>query len=914
MSIFKYTLASGDRFTLRAPTGTTQGQADAIFYSQVAAGSLVGYIPGQTLSSSLTNITKFQLSRLDRGTAGVDEIAVLASVAGFPSISTASTLALSSINTGLSNPVNAGNVLGITTDGTGYNNGSNLNAPAIGPLSPAQVQAVQAQIINFVNQPSNSIITPGTFNTYTNITGTGLGTGIVNNSANVVGNNVIGSRNLGGLGQYGLTATHLEQAGYLKPGTSYSITDGNESITGPTTFPVNYDTLYYYVTGVPGTTFSWQSAGGWYKAPTDPTWCAFMDSYAVWVGNPQEITTNVYSTNINFPVTGTYTFNISTDNSGSISVDGVGTFSWADFHTVGTQTATVTAGIHLVTLSITNYGGPAGIAAQIIKPDASELWNTLSIISDSINPNGFTRGGPFTFDGEGTIPPIPSSYDIPGTYFYDAFFSTGHTFTWTNFITYDGPVGPNYIERTPGNFVQVLGAPGVWTGKDGINSLNDMLASPLIQNIAQTTLMQNAYDNLTSTGVIIPPVTQPSISQGQVYTQGGLQQLSTVSLAINAAFSVPGSVQSGLSNSPIIALTSTPTNVTSTLVNGAINDFNRGAYALVTDNSSAVNRAVTGTAASLIATTSKFGTVAVNNWITGAAQSVGLSPTVSNYVNSTINRTINQVTNQVINSATSTVKGLLNGTISTDQISSLAKSSDFAAISSDPSAAFDNLTSKIGDNLSTSVDSLISKGNNILDNITSGNFSLDPTSFLSGPGLGLAEKALGIKGNDARNLNTAIQIGTAIGTSLLTNSSVLNGISSIFGGSGTGALTSLTNVPGLGSVVGAFMGGGGLAGQTKIAAGFSNTVNRSTLDAAVVKILGSNKIPNPIYVLPTARSQAAATNVAQAQSFLSNSPGGGSAVDISAGLASGQLNPAQVRDAVLAQRAAQNPPSNYNDS
>jgi hypothetical protein len=360
-------------------------------------------------------------------------------------------------------------------------------------------------------------------------------------------------------------------------------------------------------------------------------------------------------------------------------------------------------------------------------------------------------------------------------------------------------------------------------------------------------------------------------------------------------------------------LTSSPTNVTSTLINGAVNDLNRGAYASVTDNSSAVNRAVTGITASLIATTSKFGTVAVNNWITSAARSVGLSPTVSNYVNSTINRTINQATNQVINSATSTVKGLVNGTISIDQISSLAKSADFAAISSDTAAAFDNLTSKIGDNLSTSVDSLISKGNNILDNITSGNFDL--TSLASPAVINIAAKALGISGNDAKNINSAIQIGTALATGGITAApAILKGIASIFGGSGTGGLTSLTSladIPGLGSIAGAFMGGGGLAGQTKQAAGFSNTVNRSTLDAAVVKILGSNKIPNPIYALPTARSQAAATNIAQAQSFLSNSPGGGSAVDISAGLASGQLSPAQVRDAVLAQRAAQNPPNNY---
>jgi len=205
MAIFNYTLASGDRFTLRAPTGTTQGQADAVFYSQVAAGSLVGYLPGQTLSSGLAQITKFQLSRLDRGTAGVDDIALLSVVAGLPVISAALP---SSINTALTNPVNVGNVVGIVSDGSGYNNGSNLNAPEIGPLSPSQVQAVQAQIINFVNQPANAVVVPNTFDTNTNI-----------------------NTYPGGLGHYGLNGSQLEQAGYLKPGISNFITPGNESIT-----------------------------------------------------------------------------------------------------------------------------------------------------------------------------------------------------------------------------------------------------------------------------------------------------------------------------------------------------------------------------------------------------------------------------------------------------------------------------------------------------------------------------------------------------------------------------------------------------------------------------------------------------------------------------------------------------------
>ena len=902
MSIFKYTLASGDNFVLRAPAGTTQGQADAVFYSQVAAGSLVGYLPGQTLSSGLSQITKFQLSRLDRGTAGVDDIAVLSLIAGLPVVSAALP---SSINTTLSNPVNIANVVGIVSDTTGYNNGSNLNAPAIGPLSSSQVQAVQAQIINFVNQSSNAVVVPNT-----------------TNSSNTTNPTTASNTYPGGLGQYGLNGSQLEQAGYLKPGISDFITPGNESITGPTTFPVSAPIQYYKVTGVPGTTFTWQSVGGWYKAPTDPTWCAFMDSYAVWVGNPQEVTTNVYSTNVEFPVTGTYTFNISTDNSGSITVDGLGTFSWADFHTVGTQTATITAGTHLVTLSITNYGGPAGIAAQILKPDTTELWNTLSIISDSINPNGFKRGGPFTFDGEGNIPPIPSSYDIPGTYFYNAFFSTGHTFTWTNFITWDGPIGPNYIERTPGNFVQVLSAPGVWTGKDGINSLNSLLKSPLIQNIAQTTLMQNAYNQLTATGVITPPVSQPSISQGQIYTQSGLQQVSAISLAVNSALSVPGSVQSALSNFPAVALTSAAVAITSSLVNGAVNNINSGADFTVSDNTTRqVNSAVTGTTASLISTASKFGTIAVDSYVTSKLGNNVASQVVNNY----INKTINQVTNSVTKTINSTITNVISGkTNINDAIDNLGKSSDFASLASDPGAAIDNLTTNITDTISGAADKVTNFVENAGSNLSDAITNVDPTSLLTNPAvLGIAEKALGISGNDAKNINTAVKLIGAfatggpigVGLSLLGGSGITSSLTGLLGGGGAlSSLTSLGSIPGLGSVVGAFMGGGGLAGPTKQAAGFSNTVNRSTLDAAVVKILGNSKIPTPIYTVSTARSQAASTNITQAQSFLSNSPGGGSAVDISAGLASGQLSPAQVRDAVLAQRAAQDPPSNYNDS
>jgi hypothetical protein len=429
----------------------------------------------------------------------------------------------------------------------------------------------------------------------------------------------------------------------------------------------------------------------------------------------------------------------------------------------------------------------------------------------------------------------------------------------------------------------------------------------LIQNIAQTTLMQNAYDQLTATGVITPPVSQPSISQGQIYTQSGLQQVSAISLAVNSALSVPGSVQSALSNFPVVALTSAAVAITSSLVNGAINNINSGADSTVSDNTTRqVNSIVTGTTASLISTASKFGTIAVDSYVTSKLGNNVASQVVNNY----INKGINQVTNAVTNSVNATVINLLNGnaTINTNAIDSLAKSSGFASIASDPGAAIDKLTTNITDNISVAADKVTNFVENAGANLSDAITNFDPTSLVTNPAvLGIAEKALGIKGNDAKNINTAVKLigafatGGPIGVGL-----------SLLGSSGAlSSLTSLGSIPGVGSVIGAFMGGGGLAGQTKQAAGFSNTVNRSTLDAAVVKILGNSKIPTPIYTLPTARSQAAATNITQAQSFLSNSPGGGSAVDISAGLASGQLSPAQVRDAVLAQRAAQNPPSNY---
>ena len=171
MSIFNYTLPSGATFRLSAPVGTTQLQADLIFYGQVAAGALVGYSPGQTLTSTATAVTKFDLTRQDRGTAGVDTQAILALINNVPSTTGIPAL----INTPLTNPINQANLVNIGTD--------QLPVAAIGPLSSAQVQGILAQVANLVDQPADTMTDDK------------------------------------GVGQYGLSCVQLEQAGYVKPNT-----------------------------------------------------------------------------------------------------------------------------------------------------------------------------------------------------------------------------------------------------------------------------------------------------------------------------------------------------------------------------------------------------------------------------------------------------------------------------------------------------------------------------------------------------------------------------------------------------------------------------------------------------------------------------------------------------------------------
>lgn len=171
MSQFKYTLVSGSKFNLQAPNNTTQNQADFIFYNQVVAGALVELEIGQSVGATQGDLEKFELSRLNRGTAGVDDVAVLAIVNGLSTVANLPSL----IDVPLTNPITQASIAEIS--GTGF------TAPAIGFLTSNQVLALMAQVASTVDQRA-SVITNET-----------------------------------GVGSYGLSCQQLEMSGYVKPGT-----------------------------------------------------------------------------------------------------------------------------------------------------------------------------------------------------------------------------------------------------------------------------------------------------------------------------------------------------------------------------------------------------------------------------------------------------------------------------------------------------------------------------------------------------------------------------------------------------------------------------------------------------------------------------------------------------------------------
>ena len=604
MSLFTYILPSGAEFVVTGPAGATQEQADKIFYEQVAAGSLVGYTSGQTLTSAATKLTKFELSRLDRGTAGVDGSATLSIIDGLP-VSTGTTdvaTLLSAIQNlpipvampdlggvPLSNPIDDADIVLIKNDG--------LGPTAVGPLSSYQVQKLMAQTANYVDQSYDQITQDK------------------------------------GIGQYGFTCYALEQAGYVKPGTSQ------------------------------------------------------------------------------------------------------------------------------------------------------------------------------TFLGD-----------------------------------------------NPEDFVAVMSSPSVWTGKDGIYSLDDLLSNIAAQNSIQNQLMTQGYEQLKTSGTIVEPVQSTvSISTGNVYTQNGLSNLGSLlatSLATSKGTSLSGIAQNFLTSGTNLnkLLTGAQVNL-STIGSGAINNLTSslGLNNISTLNINSITSGLTGKLngdiGALVNNATKFGGDAVAAWAKSGLPNLnninlnsitsGLGGNLSSLTSGSLSSLTGNLPN--LNGITTNLTNLIPGSLSnlTGSMDVLGKASQFA---SGLPGSLGNLT-----NLSNLPNISSLTGN--LSNLNIGSL----TGNLSNLNIGSLTGSLG-------SLNISSLTGSL--GSLTGNLGNLSGLAGSLGG--------LTNIGSL------FGGGGDLVSGTQVAAGFTNTVNRKTVDAAVTRILGSAKIPSPTFEYPSLASINDKLDISQAKNFLAN--------------------------------------------
>ena len=102
-------------------------------------------------------------------------------------------------------------------------------------------------------------------------------------------------------------------------------------------------------------------------------------------------------------------------------------------------------------------------------------------------------------------------------------------------------------------------------------------------------------------------------------------------------------------------------------------------------------------------------------------------------------------------------------------------------------------------------------------------------------------------------------------------SSLTAGLPSLSSLGNFGSLSSFPGLGSLGAISGLFGGGGdSLVSSTQVAAGYSNTVNRATVDAAFTRILGDSKIPTATFDYPSPNSISlnASADITAAQNFL----------------------------------------------
>jgi hypothetical protein len=377
-----------------------------------------------------------------------------------------------------------------------------------------------------------------------------------------------------------------------------------------------------------------------------------------------------------------------------------------------------------------------------------------------------------------------------------------------------------------------MSSPSVWTGKNGVYGLSDILGDNNLQNRVQVQLMQQGYNELLASGVIYQtPSPSIKLSTGQVYTNGGFQSVQTLNalnlLSANLGSPNP-SIQNTLRNNTTISRLLGNGNLNlSTIGSGAVNNLTAGINNLgglsnlsVASVTSGITKQLTGSVGALVANASKFGSQATALWAkAGNLNLDNIGSSLSNLAGSGLNNLTGSLTSN-LSSITSNLTNLVPGSLGnlTSSLDVFGKAGSFATNFANPLASLDNL------------------------------------------------------GNLGGLLTSGGGIGGALTSQLGGLSSALTGQLGNLGGL-AGSLGSFANIGAVGDLFG---GGGDLVSGTQVAAGFNNTVNRSTVDAAFSRIVGSNKVPLPTYQYPSPASLAPRLDIQQALNFLRGQGSGAS--------------------------------------
>ena len=99
-------------------------------------------------------------------------------------------------------------------------------------------------------------------------------------------------------------------------------------------------------------------------AVSNRAWCSFLNTYGVWIdGTPYTFDKTV---SVTFPTTGVYTITGSTDDVGTVYIDGVVVADISGYRTTRSTNVSVSSGTHSVRILATNNGGgPAAVAVTI---------------------------------------------------------------------------------------------------------------------------------------------------------------------------------------------------------------------------------------------------------------------------------------------------------------------------------------------------------------------------------------------------------------------------------------------------------------------------------------------------------------------------------------------------------------------